>query len=37
MTQLVYTAATPTAAERFHPVPGFAAELAEFDSAWDAS
>ena len=37
VTQLVYTAATPTAAERFHPVPGFAAELAEFDSAWDAS
>ncbi len=35
MTHLVYAAPTAISPAMFHPEPGFAAELAEFDEAWD--
>lgn len=37
VTQLVYAAPTATSPAVFHPEPVFAAELAEFDEAWDRS
>ncbi len=35
VTHLVYAAPTAISPAVFHPDPGFAAELAEFDEAWD--
>lgn len=35
VSHLVYSAATATEPERFHPDPDFADELAEFDHAWE--